>query len=140
MKKMSLISIPNPTYVEVISKEKFRVLSIILNHLQGRFDSNPCETPTARHNVTTTPMASHLPTTHNHNTHAPQKNTDTIISPAHRLPAASILQVSGIPVQPAIAHDLCNMVIQSFYVKPTNPLFYLLLFYVQRLGALVDKR
>ena len=122
------------------SKEKIGVLSIILNPLQGRFDSNLRETPTASHNVTTTPTASHLPTSHYHNTHPPQKKTNTMISPACRLPAASILQVSGIPVQPAIAHDLCNMVIQSFYVKPTNPLFYLLLFYVQRLGALVDKR
>ncbi len=33
----------------------------------------------------------------------------------------SILQVSGIAVQPAIVHDLCNMAMQSFYVKPTNP-------------------
>jgi hypothetical protein len=63
-----------------------------------------------------------------------------MISPACWLPAASILQVSGIAVQPAMAHDLRNMVMQSFYVKPTYPLFYLLLFNVQRLGALADKR
>jgi hypothetical protein len=100
----------------VSSKEKIGVLSIILNPLQGRFDSNPHETPTASHNVTTTPMASHLPTTHNHNTHAPKKNTNTMISPARRLPAASILQVSGIAVQPTIAHDLRNTAMQYFFM------------------------
>ena len=63
-----------------------------------------------------------------------------MISPARRLPEASILQVSGIAVQPVIVHDLCNIVMLSFYVKPTNHLFYSLLFYVEWLGVLADKR
>ena len=46
-----------------------------------------------------------------------------MISPARWLPAAPILQVSRIAVQPAIVHDLRNTAMQSFYLKPTSPLF-----------------
>ena len=87
----SLISKPNPTYVEMISKKKIEVLSIILNPLYGRFDSNPCETPRGSHNVTTTPTASHLPTTH-HNTHDLKKHRHYDLPPP---PASSGFNFTG---------------------------------------------
>ena len=46
-----------------------------------------------------------------------------MIAPARRLSAASILQVTGIAVQPATAHDLRNMAMH-FYVKPSNPFLF----------------
>ena len=42
------------------------------------------------------------------------KNTDTMISPARRLPAASILKVSAIAVRRAIDIDHRNAAMQFF--------------------------
>ena len=83
-------------------------------------------------------MASHLPTTHNHNTHAPKKNTNTMISPARRLPAASILQVSGIAVQPTIAHDLRNTAMQYFFMW--NQLILYFIYYYSMCSGLARLR
>jgi hypothetical protein len=68
------------------------------------------------------------------------KNTDTMISPARRLPAASILQVSAIAVRRAIDLDLRNMAMQFFYVRLTVSLFYCLLFCMPLTGVHGDKR
>jgi hypothetical protein len=42
------------------------------------------------------------------------KNTNTMISPAHRLPAAPIFEVSAIPVHHAIDLNLQNKAMQFF--------------------------
>jgi hypothetical protein len=47
-----------------------------------------------------------------------------MISPARRLPAASILQVSAIAVRRAIDLDHRNTAMQFFYVKLSVSLFY----------------
>jgi hypothetical protein len=63
-----------------------------------------------------------------------------MISPARRLPAAPILQVSAIAVCRAIDLDLRNTAMQYFYVKLTVSLFYCLLFYRPPTGVHGDKR
>ena len=63
-----------------------------------------------------------------------------MISPARRLPAAPILQVSAIAVCRAIDLDLRNTAMQFFYVKLSNSLFYCLLFYRPLTGVHRDKR
>jgi hypothetical protein len=45
-----------------------------------------------------------------------------------RLPAASISMVSAIFLCLAMAHDICNVVQQSFLYEINSPLVYLLLF------------
>ena len=86
----------------------------------------------------------YLRSTHNtqpqHTPHNRKKNTDTMISPARRLPAAPILQVSAIAVCRAIDLDLRNTAIQFFYVKLSNSLFYCLLFYRLLTSVHRDKR
>jgi hypothetical protein len=52
------------------------------------------------------------------------KNTNTMISPARRLPVASILQVSVIAVCRAIDIDHHETAMQFFYMKLTVSLFY----------------
>jgi hypothetical protein len=47
-----------------------------------------------------------------------------MISPARRLPAAPIEQVSAIAVRRTIDIDHRNTAMQFFYVKLTFPLFY----------------
>lgn len=78
--------------------------------------------------------------THNHNTAQLPKNTDTMISPARRFPAAPILKVSAIVVCRAIDLDLRNTAMQFFYVKLTVSLFYCLLFYRPLTSVHWDKR
>ena len=80
--------------------------------------------------------------THNHNTHRTvlKKNTDTMISRARRLPAASILQVSAIAVRHAIDLDHRNTAKQFFYMKLSVSLFYWLLFCMPLTGTHGDKR
>ena len=68
------------------------------------------------------------------------KNTDTMISPARRLPAAPILQVSVIAVCCMIDLDLRNTAMQFLDVKLTFSLFYWLLFCMPLTGAHRDKR
>ena len=63
-----------------------------------------------------------------------------MISPARRLPAAPILQVSAIAVCCAIDLDLRNTAMQFLDVKLTFSLFYLLLFCMPLTGAHRDKR
>ena len=63
-----------------------------------------------------------------------------MISPAHRLPAAPILQVSAIAVCCAIDLDLRNTAMQFLDVKLTFSLFYLLLFCMPLSDAHGDKR
>jgi hypothetical protein len=63
-----------------------------------------------------------------------------MISPARRLPAAPILQVSAIAVCRTIDLDLRNTAMQFFYVKLSNSLFYCLLFFRPLTGVHRDKR
>ena len=62
-----------------------------------------------------------------------------MISPARRLPAASILQVSAIAVRRVIDIDHRNTAMQFFYMKLTVSLFYWLLFYATDQRALGQK-
>jgi len=63
-----------------------------------------------------------------------------MISPARRLPAAPILQVSAIAVCRAIDLDLRNTAMQFLDVKLTFSLLYLLLFCMPLTGTHGDKR
>jgi len=63
-------------------------------------------------------------TTTTHRTVQLPKNTNAMISPAHRLPAASILQVSAIAVRRVIDIDHRNTAMHFFYMKLTVSLFY----------------
>jgi hypothetical protein len=72
--------------------------------------------------------------------HKSSKNTHTMIPPGRWLPDAPSLKVSTIDLHHAMAHDLRNTVIHIFYMKLTYSLFYLYLFYRQRISVLADNR
>jgi hypothetical protein len=63
-----------------------------------------------------------------------------MIPPGRWLPDAPSLKVSTIDLHHAMAHDLCNMAMQFFYMKLTYSLFYLYLFYRQRISVPADNR
>jgi hypothetical protein len=70
-----------------------------------------------------------MTTLHTYGKYFPQhlqlpKNTNTMISPARWLPAASILQVSAIAVRRAIDIDHHNTAMQLFFYMKRTVIFY----------------
>jgi hypothetical protein len=61
-----------------------------------------------------------------------KKNTQHHDPSGRRLPAASILMVSAIFLQRAMAHDICNVAIHFLY-ETNSSLYYLLLFSVREI-------
>ena len=72
--------------------------------------------------------------------HKSSENTHTMIPPGRWLPDAPSLKVNTIDLHHAMAHDLHNMVMQFVYMKLSYSLFYLYLFYRQRISAPTDNR
>ena len=72
--------------------------------------------------------------------HKSSENTHTMIPPGRWLSDAPSLKVSTIDLHHVMAHDLRNMGVHFFYMKLAYSLFYLNLFYRQRISAPADNR
>jgi len=118
-------------------------LSILIPIYALSFSNNKTnEKPTKNQQISK--IVPYLLTLHTYGKYFPQhlqlpKNTDTMISPARRLPAASILQVSVIAVRRAIDIDHRNTAMQFFYMKRTVSFYFIDYYSMPLTGVHWDK-
>jgi len=119
-------------------------LSILIPSYVLSFSNNKTNEKTTK-NQQISKIVPYLLTLHTYGKYFPQhlqlpKNTDTMISPARRLPAASILQVSAIAVCRAIDINHCNTAMQFFYMEQTVSFNFIDYYSMPLTGAHWDKR